>query len=158
MSQLEQCPFCKEKNLEEQQLEDVRVIAGFTFKACLSAYECLGCKEQFFQLEELGRFDKEISGWLAQEGILSGEAFRFMRKTIGFRAKELAKLLDLRPETLSRWEKGHRQPDKKAMMVMGDLVLDFLKGKDTTLQRLKRLGSSSRTTDRIELDLSLCTA
>ena len=65
-----------------------------------------------------------------------------MKKAIGFREKELAHLLDLTPETLSRWEKGHRTPDKKAMMVLGDLVLDHLEGKETTLKRLKQLGSS----------------
>ena len=158
MRKLQRCPSCKSRNLQKVKEEDMREVAGYTFKASLLVNECSSCSERFYSLEELGKFDKEIAGWFAKEGILSGEAFRFMRKAIGFRAKELAHLLDLTPETLSRWEKGHRIPDKKAMMVLGDLVLDHLEGKETTLKRLKRLGSSLRTTEEIDVDLSLCLA
>jgi len=87
--------------------------------------------------------------------VLSGEAFRFMRKAAGLRAKELAELLDVTPETISRWEKEHRQPDRKAMMVLGDLVLDRLKGEETALDRLRALGSERQAVGPIDLTDSL---
>jgi putative zinc finger/helix-turn-helix YgiT family protein len=152
MNQPKHCPSCKGRDFTEEKLEETREVSGYTFTAYLSVYKCVSCSETLFHLEEIGKFEREISGWLAKEGILSGEAFRFMRKTTGIRAKELARLLDLTPETLSRWEKGHRLPDKKAMMVMGALVLDSLKGEETTMKRLQRLGSSSRAGKSIDLN------
>jgi hypothetical protein len=74
-----------------------------------------------------------------------------MRKSIGLRANELVQLLDLAPETLSRWEKEHRQPDRKAMVVLGAIVLDRLQGHDVTLKRLQLLGSSVQNPGSIDL-------
>jgi DNA-binding XRE family transcriptional regulator len=38
---------------------------------------------------------------------LNGREIRFLRKAIGFTAKELASDLDVSEETVSRWENGH---------------------------------------------------
>ncbi len=141
MKKPRRCPYCKGKEFEEDTHRDQREVAGYTFAANLRAFRCKSCSELLFELNEVGRFDKQIAGWLAGEGILSGEAFRFMRKAIGLRSGELAELLDLAPETLSRWEREHRQPDRRAMAVLGSLVLDKLNGQDQTLKRLRALGS-----------------
>src|SRR5262249_34268170 len=37
---------------------------------------------------------------------LSGEEIRFLRKALGMKAVDLAKFLDVTPETFSRWENG----------------------------------------------------
>lgn len=155
MNPPKRCPSCKGKEFQELRQKDEREVAGYTFGAELKVYQCLSCPESLFALSEVGKFDLEIAGWLARQGVLSGEAFRFMRKAIGLRAKEVAQLLDLTPETVSRWEKERRLPDRKAMMVMGTLVLDRLNGEDITLKRLRTLGSSPQENAPIDLTESL---
>lgn len=151
----QKCPSCKGKEFEQSRQRDERQVAGFTFAAELTIYRCKSCTEVLFVLSEIGQFEKQIAGWLARKGILSGEAFRFMRKSIGLRASELAPLLDLTSETISRWEKEHRLPDRKAMMVLGALVLEQLAGRDEILKRLQSLGSCSQTGESIDLTDSL---
>jgi len=155
MSGPSRCYRCKGKEWESVKERVERTIGGHNFSAELEARKCLGCGESLMALSDVGRFEKEVAGWLAREGVLSGEAFRFMRKAAGLRAKELAELLDVTPETISRWEKEHRQPDRKAMMVLGDLVLDRLKGEETALDRLRALGSERQAVGPIDLTDSL---
>jgi putative zinc finger/helix-turn-helix YgiT family protein len=38
---------------------------------------------------------------------LSGKEIRFIRKSLGYTAKEMAAALEIAPETFSRWENGH---------------------------------------------------
>lgn len=149
------CHQCKGKDFETDEGRVERQVGEFSFGADLSLYRCISCKEEIFALQEIGKFEKEITGWLAREGILSGEAFRFMRKSLRLKANELAQLLDVTPETISRWEKEHRPPDRKAMMVLGSMVLDSLRGENTTLLRLRSLGSAHKENGPIDLTSSL---
>ncbi len=149
------CPSCKASELQKGMGREEIEVGIHVFGAQLEGYHCNCCGEVVIRLSELGRFERGIAGWLAREGVLSGEAFRFMRKAVGLRAKELAELLDVTPETISRWEKEHRQPERKAMMVLGDLVLDRLKGEGTALKRLRLLGAAPQETLPIDLTDSL---
>lgn len=74
-----------------------------------------------------------IAAALALEGPADGASFRFMRTTLGLRATELAGWLDVRAETLSRWETAERDVDRTAWLALGTLVLERL-GRATDLQ------------------------
>lgn len=155
MSKSRRCPSCKQSDLTEGVGREELHIGGHVFEAEFEVRRCDSCGELVIKLDDWGRFEREIAGWFAKTGVLSGEVFRFMRKAAGLRAKELAELLDVAPETISRWEKEHRQPDRRAMMVLGDLVLDRLKGKETALGRLRALGMERQAEGPIDLTASL---
>lgn len=155
MSKVRRCPSCKQSDLTEDMGREELQIGGHVFEAEFEVRRCAFCGEVVIKLDDWGRFEREIAGWLAKAGVLSGEVFRFMRKAVGLRAKELAELLDVTPETISRWEKEHRQPDRKAMMVLGDLVLDRLRGEETALGRLRALATERQAEGPIDLTDSL---
>jgi transcriptional regulator with XRE-family HTH domain len=67
------------------------------------------------------------------------ETFKFMRKALGLRAVDIAELLDVAAETLSRWETGQRPVDRASWIAVSAMVLDKLEGRTTTLDRLKAL-------------------
>ena len=50
--------------------------------------------------------DLAIAAAIAADGPVAGETFSWMRRAAGLQAKFLAELLDVRPESVSRWERG----------------------------------------------------
>jgi transcriptional regulator with XRE-family HTH domain len=69
-------------------------------------------------------------------GLRDGGTFKFIRKALGLRASELGDLLDVSPETVSRWENSHRAAERSVWNTLADLVSDKLHGTKTTLDRL----------------------
>jgi transcriptional regulator with XRE-family HTH domain len=84
----------------------------------------------------LERIDLEVATVLAMKGPLQGETLRFMRKALGLRGFELAALLGVTGETLSRWEHEQRPVDSMAWILVGSLVLEHAGRPPVTLRRL----------------------
>jgi DNA-binding transcriptional regulator YiaG len=70
------------------------------------------------------RAELEIAAQMALEGPIHGETFTFMRRSLGMYAKTLAELLDVRAESVSRWERGERAMDRAAWLLLADVVLE----------------------------------
>ena len=121
-------------------LEDLS-IEGRTFKAELGADVCQSCGEALVTADELGRFEVAVAVELARGGAQSGEAIKFMRKAVGLRARALAELLDIAPETLSRWETGadDRTAPRAYVVMLEAAVLEHAAGSSATLDRLRAL-------------------
>jgi transcriptional regulator with XRE-family HTH domain len=86
-------------------------------------------------------------------GPATGEAFRFMRKVLGIPAIELAELLDVAPETVSRWENGKLPIERRALALLASMVLDRVEGVTTTLERLRSLRDPPAAPALVRLDL-----
>lgn len=69
-----------------------------------------------------------------------------MRKALGMKAAEVAEVMNVAAETISRWENGQRELDWPEFMLMGVLVDDKLAGRTTLLARAKALAEPQ--TDR----------
>jgi DNA-binding transcriptional regulator YiaG len=82
--------------------------------------------------ELLEAFELDVAGELARHGEASSEAFGFMRRAMGVRAVDLAKLLDVTPETVSRWEHGRQPIDRGAAALLLAMVVDRVEGRTTT--------------------------
>ena len=59
---------------------------------------------------------------LVTRGIRTGVEFKFVRKVVGLRATEVAEMLDVRPETMSRWERGELDLPRLAAFALGELL------------------------------------
>jgi DNA-binding transcriptional regulator YiaG len=66
---------------------------------------------------------------ISDEFKLNGQEIRFLRRAIGVKAVELAKFLDVTPETMSRWENGREPISTNAERVFRMRVYNTLKGK-----------------------------
>ena len=130
------------------------VLGELIFEAELDAYQCDTCGQILFSDEVVSFFEDEVSRWIAERGFVSSKSFRFMRKSLGLKARELAAWLKVTPETLSRWEKGTREPDPRAVIVLGTMVLENLEGREDTMNRLKATENLSPNPDIVHLNLS----
>jgi transcriptional regulator with XRE-family HTH domain len=83
---------------------------------------------------------------IAQEflraGDFSAEAIRAMRRALDLKAFELAVLLGVRKETISRWETGRWPIARAAAIALGSLFGDVLEGRQTTRELIQTLQSS----------------
>jgi hypothetical protein len=61
---------------------------------------------------------------LARAGLVEREGFRFVRNAIWLRAVDLAQILGVSPNTVTRWEVGIRTLDQEAAAFVAKLVLD----------------------------------
>jgi DNA-binding transcriptional regulator YiaG len=100
---------------------------------------CDACGEVRLHGIVLERMDLWIADELARAGANTPAALRFMRKALGLRAADLAELLEVAPETLSRWENGKQEIDHRALALVGALVADKLHRRETVLERLRAL-------------------
>ncbi|HWV37398.1 MAG TPA: hypothetical protein VN033_02860 [Vulgatibacter sp.] len=135
------CPSCGSAELEDAEVELEREVCGRRFKATGLALRCGRCGEEVVQFGVLGMFDLAIAADLAQRGPPSAEAFRFMRKAIALPAKELADLLAVTPETVSRWENDKLPVERRALALLSSIVLDKVEGRTATLERLRALAA-----------------
>ncbi|MGZ3419641.1 MAG: helix-turn-helix domain-containing protein [Polyangiales bacterium] len=129
-------------------------VAGCNFVATLPATACSVCGHLEVDHSTEDKFILRIAQILAESGVASGRAFRFMRKAIGLRATELAQLLSVAPETVSRWETEKRGIDRATIAVVASLVNDRTDGRRSTLDSLKRLRAplTLPATMRIDID------
>ena len=114
-------------------------VGGVEFAGEVPGGRCSSCDASTVNGEASARFELQVAAELAPRGLRSGEAFRFMRKALGMKAAELAEVMNVAAETLSRWENGQREVDWPEFMVLGFLVDDKLAGRTTVLARAKAL-------------------
>lgn len=136
---LKRCVQCQGEKLLEVKEEERLEVAGKTFVGKVPAQKCASCGELYFPGPALCDFELEVAGEFARHGEVSAEAFSFMRRSLGMQARELAELLDVAPETVSRWEHGKRQLERGTFALLAEMVLDRLEGRTTTLDRLRAL-------------------
>jgi len=105
------CPNCHRKqeskigehHYSESGLPNVWLLGA-------EAFEC-ECGENFAFIPCIPELHKLISHDLVmQENSLSGPEIRFLRKTMGLKAKDFAALLGVKNVTMSRWERSEVIP------------------------------------------------
>jgi len=131
------CIQCGNEQFVKAIEREQRTVGGREFSAGLRADKCTRCGDTFVKGEALADFEKLVAFRLAQEGPASGESFKFLRKAIAQKAADLAALLGIAPETISRWENDQRPVDLAAWATLAAIVVEHLEGKTLTLERLR---------------------
>ncbi|MSP61685.1 MAG: helix-turn-helix domain-containing protein [Myxococcales bacterium] len=121
---LNRCPNCNSKNLATRPIATSRSVAGHLFTAAVPGQTCCDCGEKVYAAADLARFDLATALALADAGETSGEAVRSMRKAAGVSAKKLAELLDVRPESVSRWENDRGKVDRATLAVLRQIIAE----------------------------------
>lgn len=124
---IERCPKCKGRSIV-RTVERSRRVAGHEFTARLPARVCTSCGEAFFLDTVVATFDLLVGARLAQAGVNVSEALKFIRKVTGLNGRQFAELLDVRPETVSRWERGRRPIDRATYALIRHMMFDRKSG------------------------------
>jgi len=149
---LERCPSCKVGKLQSRTIERSRRVAGHVFTARLPARVCVACGESFFADATVSNFDLLVGARMAEAGVTDAEALKFMRKVTGLNGKQFAELLEVRPETVSRWEKDKRPIDRATYAVIRQLLFDRMHGSSETADYLRSLRRPKRLPKRVKID------
>ncbi len=145
------CPTCHVK-AARAAVPIQRPVGAHVFKGEVVAPTCSSCGEVFYAAETVEKFELAIAQTLAERGMVSGPAFQFMRRTLGLRAVDLAELLDVAPETISRWEAGARDVDRAAWTALAGLVMDRAEGRDRVISILRTLGKPRKQPKSIRVE------
>lgn len=148
---MKRCVTCGHEGLVDDHAEDSIRVGGQLFTAVIGAQVCPNCHEAYFGYDEIGRFEGAVAVELAREGRKTPEAFAFMRKALGMRSVELAELLDVTPETISRWEHGKVALEHRATALLGAMVLDQAENKTATVDRLRALKQNRDAPSTVKL-------
>ena len=97
---------------------------------------------------------RTIARTLLDAGEASGEAFKFARKAMGIRAADLAPVLGVTPETVSRWEADKHAIDRGSWALLGLLAADRAAGTWTTENALKAAAKARPLAPRVELKVA----
>lgn len=147
------CVSCGHPKLKRGTTDEIVPVGALTFTVRAPALVCPKCGESYLDAETLGQVEHRVAGELAMEGADTSEAFRFMRKAIGLRAREVADLFGVTPETVSRWETGERQPADAAVKLLAVLVIEYLAGRNHALEVLRAAEHARSQTHNRRLDL-----
>jgi DNA-binding transcriptional regulator YiaG len=107
-----------------------------TFSVEMPCVRCEACGETTTDHGDGEKADAAVAHALALNGPMTGAAFRHMRNVLDISRVEMARLLDVAPETVSRWEVEGRPVDRAAWLLLSTIV-----GRTTTLARLRKVTS-----------------
>ena len=136
MPRMRKCPACG-GTLSPSRKRQSRRVGGRDFAVTIVARSCRSCGAVFLENASLQRAEMAVACEIARHGPVSGETFRLLRKTMALPAVVVAGLLDVTPETISRWENGQRPVDKATWLVLGSVVLERAQRRPETLERLR---------------------
>jgi hypothetical protein len=74
-----------------------------------------------------------------------------VRKVAGLRAVDLAELLELTPEHVSRMENGRTPADRRTVALLAAMLEDKATGATRTVDQLRALASPRRVTRRVQI-------
>jgi len=97
--------------------------------------------------------DLAIAAAIAAQGPVAGETFAWMRRAAGLQAKVLAQLLDVRAESVSRWERGERPMDRAAWLLLADLILERAGKRMSVLELMKRIAARASQTRDVRVQM-----
>lgn len=135
------CKLCGQKRAHPGDTVERWTFGDLTIAVTVPATVCDACGESLVHGDDLARAENAVTRALIDAGSTDPKAVRWLRKAAGLRAIDLAELLDVAAETVSRWENGARAIDRAALAVLAGLVLDALEGITTTRDRLRALGA-----------------
>lgn len=116
------CRACRAGKMLASVMPIARSVAGHTFRGTVRTLTC-ACGASEVPGEALEAFEISV-GRALTNAPPTGEAARWIRKALGYTAVDLAALLGVRPETISRWERNERSIDHAAWAMLGMLTTD----------------------------------
>jgi DNA-binding transcriptional regulator YiaG len=156
---MKRCPNCKGteiRNVRERFVDEFPLADGsklqFVFKD-FPQQVCASCGERTCDAKDLSAAEDAITRELVARGVRDPAVFKHLRKTLCLKATELAGLLGVTAETISRWENGHNEPDRAVWATLHHIIDDRYAGRATTVERLQAFAGCQRPPQAIQMKL-----
>lgn len=133
----QRCVTCGDNSMCEGEVSLTREIGEHVFSATVTGLVCTTCGESIADIQAGERFDLAVAEILSETSP-TGDAFRFLRKVAGLRARDLARMLGVTGDTISRWENGKHPVDRAAFFVLGKIAREKRAGSTAMLDLLVR--------------------
>ena len=128
-----------------------KTIGGIRFAATVPI---AGTKVPSAEARYLIAFEREIARTLCARGKPTADGFKFLRERSRIKAGELADLIDVKPETISRWENEHNAVPGAAWELIVILAAERLAGQTLMLDQLReRRRSREHSSDVQHIDV-----
>jgi DNA-binding transcriptional regulator YiaG len=112
------------------------------------------CGEAYYSSDDVERFEQQSAQWIAMHGFASGKEIGFIRRAVGIRAVDLARLLGVSAETVSHWETGKYPADRATRFAIAGLVLEKLKVETISIEQLLLSLDKPDATKRVKLGIA----
>lgn len=111
------CPICERGTLRAHR----ETVTRLGVELEVIGERCSACGETLVSNDEATRQELALAAGLVARGVRAGNEFKLVRKAAGLMATEVAELLDVRPETVSRWERGEVEIPRAVAFALGEL-------------------------------------
>lgn len=93
----------------------------------VTQFKCEHCKEVFVSLPNVEALHRVIGGFICskRKALLAPAEIKFLRKDLHLKSKELACVLGVRPETVSRWETGKETVGETQDRLLRSLYMNY---------------------------------
>jgi putative zinc finger/helix-turn-helix YgiT family protein len=119
------CPRCGTMMVERHSVLKVAVNGEEVSVPSALHLRCPGCDEVVLRFSDARRLQEDaIAVYRKKHGLLSADEIRAIRERFGLTQSELARLLHLGANTISRWESG-RNVQTEAMEMLLRLLRDL---------------------------------
>jgi DNA-binding transcriptional regulator YiaG len=119
------------------------------FSGEIPARICEHCGAARHHIDDLVRFEHAVARRFLKEARPSGPGLAFARETARLQSQELARLLGVAPNSVSRWEHGRNPIDRATWATVLQLAREQLDGLSDTRESLEALGRKKATRKRI---------
>lgn len=102
----------------------------------------------------VSRIQVKIASEFARRGIVSGGTFKAIRKALGFKSVDVAHLLGVMPETISRWESGALPMPRPSWVAVAAMLRDTMDGRDEVRNILEAAAQPAVMEGKVSLPLA----
>lgn len=136
-AETKQCASCGAATIRKGDVSLVREVGEHVFSTTVTGLVCDACGESTTDLRDGERFDLAIAE-LVSEAAPTGAFFRFLRRVAGLRARDVAGMLGVTGDTISRWENDKHAVDRASFFILGQIVREKRDGRTDMLDLLTR--------------------
>ena len=139
--------------MEKVLVEEPVQLAGVRFKPRWRVLRCPADGTKVVPAKVRAAFESKAARHVATHGPMTGATLRLLRRTAGYSATALARLLGVTPESLSRWENTRQKLNVLVWVATAQLALDKLHGRSTVRKQLQAAAAVEPQHHRFEIDL-----
>lgn len=128
----------------------VHVFAGITFRVEMKGFKCPEDGTWSISTETTKELEKKIQRHIASHGPVTPATMKALHAATRLKGAELAALLGIAPETLSRWENGKEPINPTHWSLLAAMVRD-----KATLRQVRavRSGDAGRPSESVPIEL-----